>query len=133
MTCSPSPCWSTRRAELLETSLHHLRPIAEASEAGASGSHGVGVTVDAEQVHVGPRVEQRGRVACATDRAVDDQSAGTGKRSSTTSRAITGRCENSSSTSVSSPLSPEPRRRRSRLQPPGRQAPPGMSPRVGYG
>src|SRR5204862_7119753 len=33
---------------------------------------------------------------------------GTGRRSSTTSRPITGRCENSASTSVSSPFSPEP-------------------------
>ena len=63
-------------AEPLETAVHHLRPCAEAREPGASGGHGVGVTVDAEQTHVGPRVEQQGRVACATDRAVDDQPGG---------------------------------------------------------
>ena len=58
--------------EPLESPVHHLRPIAEASEPGAGGFHGVGVTVEAEHAHVGARVQQRGRVATATDRAVHD-------------------------------------------------------------
>ena len=73
MTFSPSPCCSTRRAEPLESPVCHLRPIAEASEPGAGGFHGVGVTVEAEHAHVGARVQQRGRVATATHRAVDNQ------------------------------------------------------------
>ena len=67
---------STSSAELLESSVHHLRPIAEASESGAGGFHGVGVTVEAEHMHVGPRVQQHRRVASATDRAVDDHPSG---------------------------------------------------------
>jgi hypothetical protein len=61
-------------SELFESPLHHLRTCAEARESGTSGGNGIAVAVEAEQLHVGSSVEQSGRVACATNRAVDDQS-----------------------------------------------------------
>jgi len=98
-----------------------------------AGRDGFGITVEAEHAHVGPCVQQQGRVACATDRAVDDQPGGHRKeqfhhlpRHHREMRELLLQCR------LLAAL-PEPRRRRSRLQPPGRQAPPGMSPRVGYG
>jgi hypothetical protein len=60
--------------ELLESSLHDLRPIPEGLEPKPGGRYGVGVTVDSVETNVGSRAEQRSRVACATDRAIDDQS-----------------------------------------------------------
>ncbi len=63
-------------AQLLEASVHHLRPSPKGREPRTGGGNGVGVSVEAEQSHVGPRVEKQGRVTCATDRAVDDQPGG---------------------------------------------------------
>jgi hypothetical protein len=60
--------------ELLETTNNHLRPIPEGLEPKASGSCGVGVTIDPEESNIGSSLEQRRRVARATHRAVDDQS-----------------------------------------------------------
>ena len=73
---SPLTVAVDQRLQLLETSVHHSSPIPEGSEPGLRSGHGVGVTVDAEQAHVGPRFEQQRRVASATNRAVDDQPGG---------------------------------------------------------
>ena len=59
ITGSPLAVALDQLGELLETTFHHLRPIARRARAGASGSDGVGVTVDPEQAEVGPSVEQR--------------------------------------------------------------------------
>jgi len=65
-----------QRAEPLEPPVHHLHPIAVASEPEPSRFDGIGVTVESEHVHVGARVQQRGGVASATHRAVDDHPSG---------------------------------------------------------
>ena len=121
--------------ELLETAFHHLRPLPEGSETRTSGNvrrrrHGR-CRADAGRADASSTAEEW--PAPPTVQSTISPS-GTGRKSSTTSRTITGRCENSASTSVSlnrfagtapaaGPVSSPPVDRRR----------PGWSPRVGNG
>ena len=58
---SPSLWRSTSSASCSNPPCTTVRPIPEGREPRAGGSHGVGVTVDAEHTHVGSRVEQQRR------------------------------------------------------------------------
>ena len=120
--------------ELFEPTFDHVRPRPEGCETKTSGRCGVGVTVDSEQAQVGPRVEKRCGMAGATHGAIDDQSVRHGQEEL---HHLPDHHREMRELRLHIRLLEPFRRnrtcRRPRLQPPGRQAPPGMSPRVGNG
>ena len=120
--------------ELLETTLDDLHPRPEGSEPETSSGDGVGVTVDPEQADVGSSLEQRRRMATTTDGAIDDQSVRHGEEElhhlPDHHREMR---ERRLHIRLLEPCCRSRTSRRPRLQPPGRQEPPGMSPQVGNG
>ena len=135
----PLAVFGDQIAELLESSVHHLDPRPEGCEPDPSGLDGIGVTVDPEQTDVGPGLEQERRMTAAADRAVDEQP---GRHRQEELHHLPGHDREMRELRLHTRLLirsspdhrvPKPRPLRSRLQPPGRQLPPGMSPRVGDG
>jgi hypothetical protein len=121
-------------AERFESSVCHACSRAEACEPETSGFDSVGVTVDPEQFHVGTRVEHQGGVSTTTDGAVDDQAGRNGQEEfHDLPRHHREMREFRLHVQLLTTVAPGHLGHRPRLQPPGRQAPPGMSPRVGYG
>ena len=135
MTCFPSPCSATSSPSASNPPCTTCAREPKACEPETSGCDGVGVTVDPEQRTSGRASSSSGGVAAATDRAVDDQAGRHGQEElhhlpwhHREMRELRLHVRLLTTVVTGADLGHRPR-----LQPPGRQAPPGMSPRVGYG
>ncbi len=120
--------------ELFEPTLNHLRTPPEGCKTTTGDNGGAGVAVDSEEAQIRSRVEKRCGVAGATHGAIDDQAFRHGRKEfhhlPDHDREVR---ELRLHIRLLEPFRRNRSCRRPRLQPPGRQAPPGMSPRVGNG